>query len=138
MWRHSIAACAATLVLGMPGAAWAQALPDNACTIDRLIDMTRVSSPALSPDGAHVLFTRSDLDWSKNKRNSRLWIANADGSDARPFTAEPGDGAARWSPDGRYVAFLRAAARTATTPSPWMRGPTGRAAGSGPTCGGWP
>jgi dipeptidyl aminopeptidase/acylaminoacyl peptidase len=109
MWRHRIAACAATLVLGMPGAAWAQALPDNAFTIDRLIDMTRVSSPALSPDGAHVLFTRSDLDWSKNKRNSRLWIANADGSDARPFTAEPGDGAARWSPDGRYVAFLRAA-----------------------------
>lgn len=109
MWRHRIAACLATLALGLPGMAPAQQLPDNAFTIDQLIDMARVSGPVLSPDGGRVLFTRADLDWGKNKRNSRLWIANADGSDARPFTSETGDGAAAWSPDGRYVAFLRSA-----------------------------
>ena len=31
------------------------------------------------------------------------------GTDARPFTSEEGDGSARWSPDGRWIAFTRAA-----------------------------
>lgn len=76
-------------------------------TVDHAIDMTRVSSPAMSPDGQHVLFSRTELDWGDNERDSRLWIAGADGSDARPYTSEEGDGAAAWSPDGRWVAFLR-------------------------------
>jgi dipeptidyl aminopeptidase/acylaminoacyl peptidase len=76
-------------------------------TVDDAIDLTRVSDPQLSPDGRRVLFQRSELDWEKNRRTSRLWLANADGSDARPFTAEAGDGSASWSPDGRWVAFTR-------------------------------
>ena len=78
-------------------------------TVDHAIDMVSVGSPQISPDGQRVLFTRSELDWEDNERDSRLWIAAADGSDARPFTSEEGDGAARWSPDGRWVAFTRSA-----------------------------
>ncbi len=78
-------------------------------TVDHAIDLTRVGDPVVSPDGARVLFTRTVLDWDDNERDSRLWIANMDGSDARPYTAEEGDGRAAWSPDGRYVAFLRSA-----------------------------
>ena len=77
-------------------------------TVDHAIDMARVGSPAVSPDGRRVLYTVTELDWGDNERDTRLWIANIDGSDARPFTAEEGDGSARWSPDGRWVAFTRA------------------------------
>jgi Tol biopolymer transport system component len=36
-----------------------------------------------------------------------IWVANADGSNAAPLTHGPGlaQGTARWSPDGRWVAF---------------------------------
>ena len=78
-------------------------------TVDHAIDMTRVGSVELSPDGSRVLYTVTELDWDDNERDTRLWIANADGSDARPYTAEEGDGSARWSPDGRWIAFLRSA-----------------------------
>ena len=78
-------------------------------TIDHAIDMGSVGSPQISPDGRRVLFTRSELDWKENERDSRLWIADADGSDARPFTSDEGDGSASWSPDGRWVAFTRSA-----------------------------
>ncbi len=76
-------------------------------TVDHAIDMKNVGSVALSPDGRQLLYTVSDLDWDDNERDSHLWIANFDGSDARPFTAEEGDGSPRWSPDGRWVAFTR-------------------------------
>jgi dipeptidyl aminopeptidase/acylaminoacyl peptidase len=78
-------------------------------TVDHAIDMKNVGSVELSPDGRQLLYTVSELDWEDNERDSHLWIANFDGSDARPFTAEEGDGSPRWSPDGRWVAFTRAA-----------------------------
>ncbi|MFO7893826.1 MAG: S9 family peptidase [Longimicrobiales bacterium] len=78
-------------------------------TVDHAIDMTRVGSVELSPDGGHVLYTVTELDWEDNERDTRLWLARADGSDARPFTADEGDGSARWSPDGRWIAFARGA-----------------------------
>ncbi len=75
--------------------------------IDDAINLTRVSNPRISPDGERVLFSRSELDWEENERITALWVVNADGSDARRFTSEDGDSGARWSPDGRWVAFLR-------------------------------
>jgi dipeptidyl aminopeptidase/acylaminoacyl peptidase len=103
--RHAALALMAVLV-------WTPAVhaqvPDR-LTVDHVIDMARVGDPELSPDGRQVLYTVAELDWSENKRNTRLWIANADGSDARMFTSADGDGSARWSPDGRWVSFLRSA-----------------------------
>ena len=78
-------------------------------TVDDAIDMVRVSSPQLSPDGSRVLFTRSELDWEKNRRVSRIWVVGADGQGARPFTGSPDDRSAEWSPDGRWVSFTRPA-----------------------------
>jgi dipeptidyl aminopeptidase/acylaminoacyl peptidase len=91
-------------------AAGAAALPaqsSDRLTVDHVIDMTRVGSPQISPDARRVIYTVTELDWSENKRDTRLWMANVDGTDARPFTASAGDGSARWSPDGRWISFVR-------------------------------
>ena len=102
-------AAALAILFLVPAASAAQA---GAFTIDHAIDMGAVGSPAISPDGRSVIFTRTELDWEENERDARLWIARVDGSDVRPFTSEEGDGAARWSPDGRWVAFTRDARST--------------------------
>ncbi len=78
-------------------------------TVDDAIDMVRVSGPQLSPDGSRILFTRNELDWEENKRESRIWVVGADGRNARPFTGSPDDRSAVWSPDGRWVSFTRPA-----------------------------
>ncbi len=104
--RRRVAASALVLVAvsvaGTPAAA-----QRTAFGIDDAINLVRVSNPRISPDGERVLFSRSELDWDENERKTSLWIVNADGSDARRFTGEDGDSDARWSPDGRQVAFLR-------------------------------
>ncbi len=85
----------------------AQQVSDRTVTIDEIIDMVRVSSPRLSPDGSRVLFVRNELDWDENERTSRIWVVGADGEGARPFTGSDEDRSPEWSPDGRWIAFTR-------------------------------
>ena len=99
---------ATAVALGAPRA-HAQTATGAALTIDEVIDMVRVSSPQISPDGTRVLFSKSELDWDDNERNSRIWVVGADGQGARPFTGSTDDRAAQWSPDGRWVSFTRPA-----------------------------
>lgn len=63
------------------------------------------TDPAVSPDGSRVAFvvTRTVLEDDEYRR--AIWMADTEG--ARPFTGGDGDTAARWSPDGTTVAFLR-------------------------------
>ncbi|MCY3969344.1 MAG: hypothetical protein OXG74_05400, partial [Acidobacteria bacterium] len=41
-------------------------------TIVELIDVPGVGSPRISPDGAQLLYTRSDTDWKKNGRTTHI------------------------------------------------------------------
>ena len=99
---------AATLLgsLGTPRAA-AQEVDPREFTLDEVIDMVRVSGPKLSPDGSRVLFVKSELDWEKNRRDSRIWVVGADGSNMRRFTGSTDDRSPEWAPDGRWVSFTR-------------------------------
>lgn len=66
--------------------------------------------PTLSPDGhlAVVAVTRLDLD--ENEYRSQLWLIPTDGqAPPRKLTHGTKDGDPRISPDGRWLAFLRAA-----------------------------
>ena len=68
--------------------------------------LRQVVDPRVSPDGKWVAFGVSSVDKEQNRYSSRIWLAAADGSErARPFTAGPDDGSARWSPDGRTLAL---------------------------------
>jgi dipeptidyl aminopeptidase/acylaminoacyl peptidase len=76
-------------------------------TVNDLIAIDRLSEPAVSPDGARVVFTKSVLDAPANRRRTDLWIVNLDGSGLRQLTTDPAsDTSAVWAPDGRAVYFL--------------------------------
>ncbi|WP_049580313.1 DUF11 domain-containing protein, partial [Streptomyces sp. SBT349] len=72
-------------------------------------DLSDVSQ-AYSPDGRSLAFTRVTYDDSG--RSSRVWLADADGSDPRPLPDEDAlpttsTGQAAWSPDGSRIALTR-------------------------------
>lgn len=66
-----------------------------------------VSDPQVSPDGAWVAYTVTRVDTSEDKNVSAIWMTTWDGATTiRLTTSKRGESHARWSPDGRYVAFL--------------------------------
>jgi dipeptidyl aminopeptidase/acylaminoacyl peptidase len=67
------------------------------------------SAPSLSPDGRLVVVAVGRIDLEANTYRGDLWVTPTDGSaPPRRFTAGKRDGRPRFSPDGRWIAFLRA------------------------------
>ena len=40
-------------------------------TVDDALNMVRLADVLMSPDGSWVFFSKSELDWDKNKRKTR-------------------------------------------------------------------
>jgi dipeptidyl aminopeptidase/acylaminoacyl peptidase len=100
------AICLALVLCALPAAA------KRPITDTDLFRFVWIADPQISPDGLQVAFVRVTVNDKKDGYETELWIVPADGSaPARPFTSGPRDTFPRWSPDGRWVAFVRAAGR---------------------------
>jgi dipeptidyl aminopeptidase/acylaminoacyl peptidase len=81
----------------------------RAVTIDDLFQLREVQDPQLSPDTQWVAYTVKTLNLKEDKSEERIWTVPTAGGDAIPMTAEGVSSShSRWSPDGKYLAFLSA------------------------------
>ena len=79
----------------------------RAVRLEDLAAIKTVAAVQLSPDGAHVAYTLTEIVLDEDRYRSTIWIGPADGGTPRQLTQGPRrDFAPRWSPDGKTLAFL--------------------------------
>ena len=76
-----------------------------AITLDEYLNTTDISSARLSPDGASAVIATDQPDWKDSIYRHDLWIWNAQ-SGLRSLTHTAGEDEPKWSPDGKWIAFL--------------------------------
>ncbi|HET9576450.1 MAG TPA: S9 family peptidase [Usitatibacter sp.] len=76
-------------------------------TVEDLWKIERPAQPAISPDGAQACVSVTSFDMEQNTQRASLWLLSAFGGEPRRLTsAGDKDGEPRWSPDGRWIAFV--------------------------------
>jgi len=76
-------------------------------TVDDMHRFREVADPRCSPDGKWVAYTLATVDAAADKRDTDIWMTSIDGAEQVRVTASTeAETSPRWSPDGRYLAFL--------------------------------
>ena len=96
------ATCAVTLALAVPQSYAAR----RPITASDLLALERVSDPQLSPDGTRVVYTVATPDLKANRMARDVWMATLASGETTNLTKNGHEGGARWSPDGRTIAFV--------------------------------
>ncbi len=74
-----------------------------------LFDFVWIGDPQVSPDGSQVVFVRVTVNEKKEGYDTSLWsVPTAGGVAPHRLTMGARDNSPRWSPDGKYLAFVRA------------------------------
>ena len=80
---------------------------DRPWTSDDVLGLKVVTDPQVSPDGRLVAYVVESLNGEKDAYQTDVWLVPTAGGEARALASSPvGDDTPRWSPDGRWVAFL--------------------------------
>jgi dipeptidyl aminopeptidase/acylaminoacyl peptidase len=77
-------------------------------TIDQNLSLRSAAAPRISPDGKLVAYEVSKTNWEENAFETEIWIAHV-AAPHDPYQLTSGkksSGSARWSPDGKELAFL--------------------------------
>jgi dipeptidyl aminopeptidase/acylaminoacyl peptidase len=74
---------------------------------DAIYHLVSVTDPHLTPNGEHLAFVQSWIDRDAMEGRSHIMLMTLSDGRTQAFTQGMRDAYPRFSPDGRYLAFLR-------------------------------
>jgi dipeptidyl aminopeptidase/acylaminoacyl peptidase len=109
-WKLLFAACVSGFALSffnVPAAVGQTVAGASASvpTIDQALEFATASGAALSPDGQRVVYEVSRTNWKDNAFERDLWISDRAGNTHLLTAQVKSSSGARWSPNGKWVAF---------------------------------
>ena len=115
-------ASAVLAVLALAGAtAPVRAQQRHPMSVRDFLSLARPGEPAVSPDGRWVAYTVTEPDLAAYRKRTDLWLVSATGGEPRRVSADSlGGRSARWSPDGRALAYVTT---RGGTPQLWIYEP---------------
>src|SRR5579864_387033 len=95
---------AVTIVLICTLTLFAQSKPK--LNLDDFFNSVSFRSVELSPDGSSVVLTTERADWDQQIFRTDLWLYRDDSKSLIQLTQSGHDSDPKWSPDGKWIAFL--------------------------------
>ena len=96
-------------VVAVCSASFPLAADDRSLTIDDLLALKSVADPQVSPDGSWIAHTVTRVDIEADESTSEIFMTSIDSGEVVQLTSDDSSASTpRWSPDGRYLAFLAA------------------------------
>ena len=108
------------IMLGLSAMAFAQ---KRSITEKDLFQFAWIGDPQVSPDGSRVAFVKVTVNIRKDGYDTSIWTVSSRGDEPpRRLTSGNRDASPRWSPDGKWMVFVRAPEAPAM-PAPGARPP---------------
>ena len=86
-----------------------------------LFDFTWVGDGQISPDGSTVAYVKVTVNDKKDGYNTSVWAVSTSGADEpHRLTSGNRDTSPRWSPDGKYLTFVRVTDKDGRPDSPQL------------------
>jgi dipeptidyl aminopeptidase/acylaminoacyl peptidase len=103
--RRSIHLLAVVLFLAIAAAAAAQ---KRSITEKDIFQFNWIGDPQISPDGSRVAFVKVSVNDKKDGYDTSIWSVSIRGDESpRRMTDGKHDSSPRWSPDGKWLVFVR-------------------------------
>src|SRR6266550_956936 len=105
---RSVKSICLALAATAASAIWTPPATARPLAVDDVNNVKDVSNPAIDPTGNWVAYEVESVDAKADKSFSHVWMTSWDGARTVQLTnrEKESEGTPRWSPDGRYLAFI--------------------------------
>src|SRR5215510_2160453 len=96
----------AVICIALPAAAQRRNITER-----DLFNFNWIADPQVAPDGSRIAFVKVTVNDRKDGYNTSIWIVSTATGETKQLTSGIRDSTPRWSPDGRYICFVRSPER---------------------------